>query len=403
MDIVKQPLEYIENRPLFGLVYDWNLICKIYLSLDCPEEAYNPTRTIKEGTKENVKIYVGMSKRKTGKTTNWLIIGLIMYYLYGTMTVYMRQTEDMIAPKNTGDMYDTIIQYGYIEKITNGEFDYIKYSSRFWYLCKRENGEIKYQSEIACTFMCCVQKYQDTKSGIQLPFADLIIYDEFLSDIYYPDEFVHVQQLISSIKRFRRSAIVVWLANQIDLYSIYFNELCIADDVQKMPVGGRAIITTEMGTKIYVERIEQSESVKRIDEIDVLLYYGFKNPKLASITGDNWATKNYQHIPDGDFDILFPNIYIRYNNKYVRMDIVKHEKFGIACFCHWATKTWPDSIILTTDDRTDTRYMYMHGHRNVDNLLHRLASDNRIYYATNDVGLFIESYYNYIRKMRVTI
>lgn len=398
-----ETISYIDNNPVLGVCYDWPKIIAAYKALHCPDTVYSPCKTIREGTEAGCRWYVGMSKRETGKTTNWLLIGLIMWWMYGTQIQYVRQDEDMIAPKNTKDMFNVILEHDYISTITEGQYNTIVYRSRRWYLAKREDGIITAEASEHCCFMCDVVHYEDLKSGYNAPLGDLIIFDEFISTKYYPNEFVSLTQLISTIKRKRRSAIIVLLANQIDVYSQYFNELCIADDVQKMPAGSRAIITTERGTKIYVERIERTHKAKRQDEIDTTLYYGFANPKLASITGDDWATANYQHIPDGEFDILYPNLYISYSDKLVRLDMVKHSSLGICMYVHWASRTYEDSIILSAAERTDVRFIYRTGRGALDLLIRRMFAENRVYYATNDVGNFCESYFAYIKKMRAPV
>lgn len=398
-----QTIEYIDNKPLYGIRYDWELIFKTYKQLDCPDESYDPLRSLREGTRAGCRWWLGMSKRKVGKTTGYLLIGLIMHWLYGTEIQYIRQREGMNAPKITKDMWGIILEYGYIEKITDGYYNSIRYESRRWYLCKVTDGCVEYQSDDSCCSMLSIDNWMNIKSGYSAPLGDLIIFDEFIGATYYPDEFVHLTQIISTIKRFRRSSIIIMLANQINLYSQYFHELCIADAVQTIPIGGRSIITSSRGTKVYVERIEQSETVKRQDEIDVQLYYGFENPKLASITGDEWATDNYQHIPEGDAQQIYNHIYIEYTNKYARLDLVNHETLGLCCYIHWASRTYPDSLILSAEERTDPRRIYRTGRGAMDTLLRKLYSDNRVYYATNDVGAFVDSYLAYIRKLRTPV
>lgn len=395
--------KYINDNPLYGVLIDWNLALSIFNSLEIPDDVYNPTRAIRETVENECRYNVGMSKRSTGKTTNYLIIGIILWWLYGVHSVYIRQREDMISPKNTGDLFDVIIEHGYISKITDDTFNTVVYRARRWFFVKKVDGEITDQSDDYFCFMCDIEHYQDIKSGFNDPLADWLIYDEFISKMYYPNEFVDLCHLISTIKRKRRSTIINMLANCIDIYSIYFNELSIADEVQKMPAGSHAVITSPKGTKIYVERIEPNEKAKRQDEIDTMLYFGFVNPKMAAITGDDWAMDNYPHIPDGDVQTLYSHLYIYYNGKYARLDIVMHDDLGICCYAHWATRTHDDSIILTAENRTDSRYVYRTGRGALDTLIRKLFNDNRVYYATNDVGNFCESYLIYIRKIRTPV
>ena len=395
-------IKYIENNIQLGILIDWNLIIKAYKELKCPDDVYDPTQVVKELDHNNCKWYIGMSQRKTGKTTNFLLYGMLLFWYYGIHTIYIRQRDESIAPKHSIKLFDTIIAFDYISKITGGIYNHIKYYSKSWYFCKRnENGEIIDECLNPFCTMLSIQSADDIKSVFNDPVADWIIYDEFISSVLYPNEFVDFINMISTIKRLRRSTSIILLANIIDMYHPYFSELCIADQAQRMKKGERALITTDLGTKVLVERIEQPEKAKAQNEIDKLLYYGFPNPKLAAVTGDEWAEFHFQHIPEGNYEIITSRLYIKYSNKYARLDIVQHEKLGLCIYAHFATHIYDDSMILTVDDRTDPRYLYKFGNGRIDKLLHNMFNSNRVYYAKNDVGMFILSYTNYIRKLKV--
>lgn len=398
-----ETIKYIDDNIQLGIQYDWRKIIAAYKALKCPKDVYDPTPAIKAMTILNVvKWYIGMSKRRVGKTTNFLLYGLIMFWMYGTHTYYIRQRDDMIAPRNAKKLFDTITANGYIELITEGKYNGVKYQAKQWFLVYRnENGDITDECLNAFCYMQSIQSAEDVKSVLNDPYGDIIIYDEFIGSVIYQNEFVDFFNLISTIKRLRRSTLVFLLANTIDMYHIYFKEFCIADEVQKMRAGDKCIITSSMGTKVFVERIEQPEAAKRQDEIDKVLYYGFPNPKLAAITGDDWAIANYQHIPEGDIDILYQKIYIKYSNKLVRFDIVNHETLGICVYTHWATRCYDDSIILTADERTDPRYRYKTGHGRLEQIIRKAFQQNRVYYSTNDVGAFIDSYLSSIKRIGI--
>lgn len=395
-----QTIEYIDNNIQLGIAYNWQLILRKYKELKCPRDVYDPVPALRTMTiKDNIKWYIGMSKRRVGKTTNFLLVGMIMFWEYGTHTYYVRQRDEMITPKNSRKLFDTIIAYDYISKITEGHYNSVKYDSRAWYFCYRnEQGDIIDECPNAFCYMQSVQSAEDIKSVLNDPVADLILYDEFIGSYVYPSEFVDFFNLISTIKRLRRSCLILLLGNVIDMYHIYFKEFCISEPVQRMRAGDKAVITSDYGTKVYVERIEQPAAAKAQDEVDKILYYGFPNPKLASITGDDWAIANYQHIPEGESELLFNRLYIYYSNKLVKLDIVQHEELGICCYAHWATYTYEDSVILTTEQRTDNRYQYRTGHGRLEQIIRKVLQQNRIYYATNDVGAYVESYLQSVRK-----
>ena len=397
-------IEYIQGNPDFGIKIDWKMIRKEYKKLGCPADVYDPCTA----PLESAKYFVETSERNIGKTTNWILIGLLLNKFYGIDIQYVRQTESMIMPKALKDLFKTILEYHYIEKITDGRYNTVVYKSRrYHYALCDDSGKIVEQCPEHFMFCCCIEKQIDLKSGYNAPRGDIIILDEFIGKYYYPSEFVHFCDLTKTIIRGRRSPIIIMLANTIDPHSMYYNELEIYDDIQQMSIGEHRLVTTYRGTKVYIEIIGAAPEKKRKNSIINQLFYGFRNPMLGSITGEGWAITNYQHIPelpDNDEDdqhltTLCRQLYIYYNNKYVRFDIVDHYQLGQCIYVHWATRIYKDSYIMTAEERTDSRYHYKLGSGKVEKYVRKMFSLNRVYYASNDVGSFVDSYLKYIQKL----
>ena len=74
-----------------------------------------------EACKDHIHLLV--SERSTGKTTNLILVGIIMYYLYGTTTEYIRANDKMITYQKTKNLFDVILEYDYISKITKGQYN----------------------------------------------------------------------------------------------------------------------------------------------------------------------------------------------------------------------------------------------------------------------------------------
>lgn len=85
----------------------------------------------------------------------------------------------------------------------------------------------------------------------------------------------------------------------------------------------------------------------------------------------------------------------------MRLDVVHHPELGLCIYTHWATYTYDDSIILTSEERTDKRYRFKFGHGRLEQVLRKAFQQNRVYYATNDVGAFVESYIGSIKRMGI--
>ena len=397
-------IKYILNDPNYGIDYDWKKIRKEYKKLECPPDVYDPTTA----PLETCKYFVENSERNVGKTTNWLLLGMIMNKMYGTIIQYVRQTDNMVVPKALKNLFDTILIHNYVAKLTEGRWNSVMYRARRYYYCfvDENTGEIVEKDTEHFMFCCSIDKAEDLKSSYNAPLGDLIIWDECIGKYYYPNEFVRFCDLVKTIIRGRRSPIIALLANTINPHSPLYNELEIYEDVQLMKVGTNKIIETKKGTKIYVEWIGVEPEKKQKNTVINKLFFGFKNSLLGSITGDDWAIKCYQHIPelpkddDNAFaDIISRRLYIFFNNKYVRLDVVNHYQLGLCVYAHWATKLYTDSIIFTNVDRTDRRYQYKLGEGNLRKFVDTCFKENRVYYASNDIGSFIQAFLSTISKL----
>lgn len=391
-------IEYIGGKPENGIKYDLNLIMKEYKKLKCPSTVYNPARL----PLGRARWFALLSERSTGKTTNIILLGMVCHKLYGTQIQYIRQKELMIMPKNIQNLFATILEYHYVDKITDGRYNSITYKSRRWYYCKvDEDGKILEQSSDYFMINLSIDNNEEYKSSYNAPFGDFIIFDEFIGKFYYPNEFVTLCDLMKTILRSRQSLIGCFmLANTINRHSEYFNELSIYDQVQTLKTGESAIYKTEKNTSVYVELIGiKSEERTTVQRLINELYFGFNNPLLASITGDDWAIHNYPHVPKGKRETIAKNFYISHNNKLINIELTYCEEIGLICILHWAYRTYNDSIIYTIEDIYDKRYKFKFGTSKTDALIwDKLYKNNRFYYSTNDVGDFVSNYIGTAQK-----
>lgn len=386
-------IKYYDGKEEHGIIYDWQKIFKEYNKLKPPKEFYTPIKT-----PVNVaKFFMLMSERSSGKTTAWLLIGMIMNKLYGTTIQYIRQSVDMIKSSSI-ELFRVILEYDngrYIEQLTDGEYNSIYIFWRQAYYCLvDEKGKIITKSEKPFLTLLSIDNSKNYKSSYNAPKGDLIIFDEFLNrDGYKPNEYLNFMDLLSTIIRERKSPIIIMLANAVDYTSPYFREFEIVKEIKQLKTGDYKFIKTEKGTNIYAEIIgvKQTNIKKEINR----LFFGFNNTALNSITGGEsaWSFESVPHFLANETDeILAKNIRLDCNDIYIALDIIQTENNGICIFAHPATKNYSDTIILTNGNIDNSNKFFGFGHGKIFDLIWKLYKLNKFYYDTNETGAIVKNY-----------
>ena len=401
---------YIDNQLSNGINMDWNYIFR------------EMTRIVKERTKKesdnfylpqppifHANYFFDMSERSTGKTTNYIIAGLIYYKKYreyGAKIEYIRLTKDGIMPKNARNLFSTIEKYGYINIIFNGKWNSIEMKPRAWYLCFRDDSGkiIDIDNQECCHMHSLEDKEIDAEKSVYTSLGDFCIVDEFIpvNGINTEQQFLNLMQLISTIRRLRLSFKVFMLANTINLHCHFFREFEISDKILNMKKGNEKIVTSGRGVLIWVHLIAFSEETSDKRIYNNLKYVGFKNPKLNSIIGgEQWETKNYPHLPraldNENREPIEGYIYFNYYGRYLRYTLYFSDYIGTFVLVSPCTdfKNKGDSIIYTLEkpERKNERYLHGSGDR-LDKLVLGLVKQNRVYFTDNQTGSLFDAFCN---------
>lgn len=389
-------IKYIGNDIKRGIEYDWRLIEREYKKLGAPEEFFTPpwaaiTRN---------KYFIDLSDRSTGKTTAWLLVGLVMNKLYGTVVQYVRPTEEELAPSHAEKLVDVLRTYDnahYIKELTDGRWNSIYYRWRAFYYCNVDEatGERVEVSNVEIIHCLSIDKANDYKSTYNAPTGDIVILDEFISRFYRPEEAIAFLDLTKTIFRERHSPIIVMLANTIKLSSPYFEEMEISRQVLGMQKGEVRQCVTEKGTKIFVEIIDAAVSRSESRSIMNKLFYGFKNPKINAITGEGlYAYESVPHVPqhDDSWYAITRNLYIETGLDLLQMEYCYNDALGYHFEIHRANKTYDDSIILSLDVVQDGRYLWGFGTKRLQTIVGRFLMERRFYFSSNEVGTIFNDY-----------
>ena len=389
MEIKRETLKYYDNAPGHGYIIDWPAVFKLYHGLGCPKHVFDPSTV----PIEDAAWFVLTSERNTGKTTNLVLIAMLLWAIYGAVTAYIRQSEDMITPKEMQNFMNVILEHGYIQKITNGEYNGVRYRAHNYRFVKWDlEGKAEKESD---PFIWCgaVRSHEDYKSILNLPTCNLIIFDEFISSTYAPNEFIMLSDLHKTIGRNRHGLKIFMLANTTYYYNEYFRDMMIQDEVINCKVNHSFIKVTPLGTRVFYKMLGDKDMQREKINTE---YYGFDNPLLKSITGGDWAVNNYPHITPQEEEkreFIDGSRYIKFNSQYYRIELVTSERLGLHCVVHRATSAKYAEVVFTVEEIREKRERFRYGFSKIDKYLWALYIDNnKWYFADNECGYAVEAY-----------
>lgn len=309
-----EKITYINKDPNSGIKYNWKKIMKNYKALGIPKE-YDYTEILPLDN-ESLKWYNLNSERSVGKTTNILLIGMVMNQMYGTQIQLVR--HHIAKASYYRELFNTIIMYKegqYIKKLTNNQWNSVKYWQKRFFYC-RVDGDGKEVER--CEIPFCVSLSADDCyalcSTYEAPKGDWIILDECFNDRNTPDEFIRFVHLHKTITRERVSDKIFILGNTLDINNIWYRQLMIQGEIRKLKRGESKIVYTPEQMPIFISFLDNRMPEKR--KIFNDLHYGFNNPELNAIVGNGeWNVKMYNQTCElKDREMLVRGIYFSYHD-----------------------------------------------------------------------------------------
>ena len=387
-----EKLKYINNDPTCGIKYNWKKIIKKYKALGIPPE-YDFTEIVPFDN-DNLKWYNLNSERSVGKTTNLLLLGMVMNEMYGTQIQLVR--HHIAKASYYRELFNTIVNYHagqYILALTDGKYNAVKYYQKRFYYIRVEDGKEVDKCETPFCVSLAAEDCYALCSTYEAPRGDLIILDECFNDRNTADEFVRFVHLHKTIVRERMSDKIFILGNTLDVNNIWYRQMMIQNEVRKLKRGQSKIVTTPQGMPIYIHFLENRAPEKR--RLFNVAHYGFDNPELNAIVGNGeWNVKMYPQTCElRDRKMLVRGIYFNYHDDlYLEAAIIECES-GKYLEVHPANsesaKRGDLQYVLALPIAKNQLYF---GQDSISQVVKKFVSRKRIVFADNETGDLFEKF-----------
>lgn len=352
-------------------------------------------------------------RENAGKTTQSLILGTVLWKMYGTKIEYIRCDEKQIARASVEELFNTVESLGYIRKIFNGKYTNVEYSSQqkcFRLVKFDDDGKLMYRSEPFCA-LHSNENWRKYKSSYNSPKGDFIIFDEFLDSerpVYRQmTEFMNNISTIGRVgsKQRKNNVHILMLGNNTDEYSHWWDDFTIADKIRDLINFGASFETvTDLGSTVFCKLVDLNDNKKEDIANKKIPFFGFNTPEMAQFNGTQvWAQKSYPQIPDVEMlregKRVYNKCYIHHRERYIQLELFKHNDYGYYVFLHWANKPEDERAVILTTEPLLKNEVYGFGRYNLSdkiyrmvNKLYKLKCEQRWYYLNNQIGNIVEDF-----------
>lgn len=349
--------------------------------------------------KKDATYNVIFGERSNGKTYATLKQALENYFSDGSQFAYIRRWSVDVQPKRMNNLFNAIIEDGYLEKLSGGKFTAIFYRTGRFYLCTyNDKGKPIYNEEDIIGYAFSLSENEHNKAN-SYPRVTNIIFDEFLTNkIYLPDEFMLFMNTVSTIVRQRTNVKIYMLGNTVNKFCPYFKEMGLTN-ILTMKQGSIDVYTYgETKLKVAVEYADSKKKFKKNN-----FYFAFNNPKLKMITGGAWELNIYPHAPVKWLpkNIMF-TYFIDFNDSLYQCEII-NKNDNVFTYIHEKTtpiKNPDKDIIYTLDYNPKINYNVniLKPLTDYQNKITWFYTHDRVYYQDNNVGDAINNYLKICRR-----
>ena len=347
----------------------------------------------------DISFYLSVRK-DSGKTTNALLLGLILHKRYGLTVEYLRNDITQTTVEISGKLLDVIKRFGYIEKLYDGKYNDCHYSQikkEFTLIYKDEEGKETARESVSWLRIKSNEKWQDYK-GYGSGNSWFIIWDEFLDSRQHHSMIVSkLFNNISTIGRDDPRCHVIALSNTVNKYDGIFEDFAISKTIEYMDYGDKCDILTDLGSRYYIEMIALTEQRKSSLSLKNIRFFGINNPKFANFTGvDAWKGFNYPHLLD-DPESMIMFSFIKHRDLYVALSLctMEKDKKPIVFFSKFGKPRGRDLVTYTTTPVFINEKIM----QKCPDWLKQALRERRVAYSSNEIGLLVD---DFLRESGIT-
>lgn len=349
-------------------------------------------RTAIDETGAAYRLIIG--QRSNGKTYSVLKTIIEQYFKEGKRSAYIRRYAEEITPKNIQLLFSQDSLLKMIIELSDGNYNSTFYRANcFYFAFTDEDGKIQAKDPIPFCITRAINTWETTK-GQDAGELHLICFDEFMTRSgYLSDEFVKYCNLLSSLIRDRKDCVIYMLANSVNKYCPYFEEMGLAD-VDKMEQGEIRVYEYESSDlTVAVEYCASVQATKKTAS----KYFAFENAQLAMITSGAWEIKNYARAPYPlHEEDVFKRFYISFGGQLICGEIILRSPDLFIFFRRQTKDIEIDEMTPYYSSEFTTSRCHVRFIKDCPTELHKLIKDlilkNSMCFATNEIGEIVRNW-----------
>lgn len=349
-------------------------------------------RTAIDATEASYRLIIG--QRSNGKTYSVLKTIIEQYFVEGKRSAYIRRYAEEIMPKNCQLLFSQPSLVQLIIELSQGEYNGTFYRANcFYFAFYDEDGKKQRQDQIPFCITRAINTWETTK-GQDAGELHLLCYDEFMTRSgYLSDEFVKFCNLLSSLIRDRKDCVIYMLANSVNKYCPYFEEMGL-QDVDKMEQGEIRVYTyNNSDLKVAVEYCAKVEATKKTAS----KYFAFENAQLAMITSGAWEIKNYARAPYPlHEEDIFQRFYINFGGQLICGEIILRSPDLFIFFRRQTKDIEIGELTPYYSSEFSTSACHVRFLKDCPTALHTLIKNlivkNSMCFATNEIGEVVRNW-----------